>query len=70
MIAPTHTLTSIVGWAEQGNRGFCWRAECREANGQYRTITYETGPVVVARCHRGEYRTFFDFHVEVWAHAG
>jgi hypothetical protein len=56
--------------ASTGGRGFCWRRACRQANGGYRTVTYERGLVVVARCHRGSYRSLFDLVVELYEHAG
>jgi hypothetical protein len=70
MTAPTPTLKSIEGGFDRGDRSHCWRSECRQVNGNYHTVTYETGPLVKAQCHKGEYRTFFALCAELWAHAG
>jgi hypothetical protein len=70
MERPILTLKSIDGWVERGERGFCWRSECRAVNRQYHTVTYKIGPLVIAHCHRGEYRTLLDLCVELSAHAG
>ena len=71
MERPILTLKSIDGWVERGERGFCWRSECRAVNGKYHTVTYKTGgPLAIARCHRGEYWSLLDLVIELWAHAG
>jgi hypothetical protein len=70
MMAPNPALKSIDGYVDRGHRGACWRPACRATNRQYRTISYEVGNVVVARCHGGEYRTLLDLCVELLAHAG
>lgn len=62
--------TSNDLWAVTGSRGFCWRYECRLANGPYLTVSYLCGNVVVAHCHGGEYRSLFDLVVELMAHTG
>jgi hypothetical protein len=66
--APTLTRKSIDLWAS-GLRAPCWREECRSANRDYNTVTYEHDRVI-ARCHRGEYRSLLDLRVELSAHAG
>jgi hypothetical protein len=70
MKPPTLAEESTDPKAAESNHGACWRAECRHANHPYRTVLYQRGNVVVARCHRREYTTMFDLVSELWAHAG
>lgn len=70
MRPPTLAEQSTDPKATQASHGVCWRAECRRANHPYRTVSYRPGCVVVAICHRREYRTMFDLVAELWAHAG
>lgn len=70
MLAPTLIPQFTDLRLVQGSRSPCWRADCRRASGEYRTVSYLPGNVAVAHCHGATYRTLFDLLVELWAHAG
>jgi len=70
MQAPTHVEQFTNRVVTARSPGLCWRPDCRRANGPYRTVAYMPGNIVIARCHKGEYRNLFDLAAELWAHAG
>ena len=58
---PDHcTAPSVTQWR-------CWRRECRDRFGDYRTLKLVDG-VLVATCHKAEYPLSFDLRVEIWRH--
>ena len=42
----------------------CWRPDCRDRFGDYRTLKLEGG-VLVALCHKARYPLPFDLRVEI-----
>jgi hypothetical protein len=56
---PNHCTAPVV------KQWRCWRPECRDRFGDYRTLRL-SGGVLVAMCHKAEYPLTFDLRVEIW----
>ena len=65
MAALTPINPAIPGLPGKNSRWHCWRPECRERFGDYRTVRID-GNRLVAECHSAAYAIDFSLRVEIW----